>query len=205
MPRIQRAGVLGRSWWGQWRAAGLTLLSSCSAGGVPGLNRSAWSADPDYSQMPQQRNSGQLQPPQKAVVADPLTACLDANGTYICTAYNPRCYIIQKVRLGVKDKLPYVTTTMLFADCSAQCQCLTSLLGLLPASLEVHLSFSCGVRSRYTQKLFLPPPSLLFCWSIRAILDRYQLEPGGARGTSEGTRGMGAFVPYGSNNYSAQH
>ncbi|XP_055701790.1 uncharacterized protein LOC129801056 [Phlebotomus papatasi] len=28
---------------------------------------------------------------------DPLTACLDANGTYICTAYNSRCLIIQKV------------------------------------------------------------------------------------------------------------
>ncbi|XP_019761782.1 la-related protein 4B isoform X3 [Dendroctonus ponderosae] len=29
--------------------------------------------------------------------SDPLTACLDADGTYICTAFNPRCYIIQKV------------------------------------------------------------------------------------------------------------
>ncbi|GJQ76895.1 hypothetical protein Trydic_g15097 [Trypoxylus dichotomus] len=28
--------------------------------------------------------------------SDPLAACLDANGTYICTAFNPRCYIIQK-------------------------------------------------------------------------------------------------------------
>lgn len=25
------------------------------------------------------------------------TSCLDADGTYICTAFNPRCYIIQKV------------------------------------------------------------------------------------------------------------
>ncbi|KAG5881766.1 hypothetical protein JTB14_005529 [Gonioctena quinquepunctata] len=34
----------------------------------------------------------------KAVTGlDPLNACLDANGTYICTAFNPRCYIIQKV------------------------------------------------------------------------------------------------------------
>lgn len=32
-----------------------------------------------------------------AAGSDPLTACLDANGTYICTAFNPRCYIIQKV------------------------------------------------------------------------------------------------------------
>ncbi|KAI5730054.1 hypothetical protein M8J76_009501 [Diaphorina citri] len=30
------------------------------------------------------------------VSVDPLTKCLDANGTYICTAYNSRCYIIQK-------------------------------------------------------------------------------------------------------------
>ncbi|XP_014262241.1 la-related protein 4 isoform X3 [Cimex lectularius] len=28
---------------------------------------------------------------------DFLTACLDADGTYICTAYNSRCYIIQKI------------------------------------------------------------------------------------------------------------
>jgi hypothetical protein len=32
--------------------------------------------------------------------ADPLAAVLDADGTYICTAYNSRCYIIQKVRLA---------------------------------------------------------------------------------------------------------
>nr|XP_022918051.1 la-related protein 4 isoform X1 [Onthophagus taurus] len=32
--------------------------------------------------------------------SDPLAACLDANGTYICTAFNPRCYIIQKVTGG---------------------------------------------------------------------------------------------------------
>lgn len=42
--------------------------------------------------MPHRRNRG----PHK-VVGDPLTACLDADGTYICTAYNSRCYIIQKV------------------------------------------------------------------------------------------------------------
>lgn len=30
-------------------------------------------------------------------ILDPLPLCLDANGTYLCTAYNPRCYIIQKV------------------------------------------------------------------------------------------------------------
>lgn len=160
MTRCQRAGVLVRSWRGPWRAAGLTLLSSCAAGGVPGLNRSACSAVPDSSQMPQQRNSGQLQPPHKPVVTDPLTACLDANGTYICTAYHPRCYIIQKVRLGVEDKLPYVTRTLLFAVCSEQCHCLTSLCGLLPASFEVHLSLACGVRSQYTQNS--PPPLYYF-------------------------------------------
>ncbi|XP_030763792.1 uncharacterized protein LOC115888265 [Sitophilus oryzae] len=35
-------------------------------------------------------------PPGRAP-SDPLTACLDAESTYICTAFNPRCYIIQKV------------------------------------------------------------------------------------------------------------
>ncbi|XP_065160703.1 la-related protein 4 isoform X2 [Atheta coriaria] len=35
-----------------------------------------------------------------AAAVDPLNACLDANGTYVCTAYNPRCYIIQKVQSG---------------------------------------------------------------------------------------------------------
>lgn len=58
----------------------------------------------------------------------------------------------------------------------------------------------------YTKTLpSLPLPTILFCWSIRAILDRYQLEPGGARETSQGTRGVGASVPYGSNNYCTQH
>uniref|UniRef100_A0AAG5DCA8 Uncharacterized protein n=1 Tax=Anopheles atroparvus TaxID=41427 RepID=A0AAG5DCA8_ANOAO len=30
-------------------------------------------------------------------IVDPLPLCLDANGTYLCTSYNPRCYIIQKL------------------------------------------------------------------------------------------------------------
>ncbi|KAF5288233.1 hypothetical protein FQA39_LY04001 [Lamprigera yunnana] len=42
--------------------------------------------------MPLWRGSGKAVPQ-----LDPLTACLDANGTYICTSFNPRCYIIQKV------------------------------------------------------------------------------------------------------------
>lgn len=42
--------------------------------------------------MPLRRGFGKAVPG-----SDPLTACLDANGTYICTAFNPRCYIIQKV------------------------------------------------------------------------------------------------------------
>lgn len=29
---------------------------------------------------------------------EPIASYLDANGTYICTAYNPRCFVIQKVR-----------------------------------------------------------------------------------------------------------
>ncbi|CAG0893707.1 unnamed protein product, partial [Darwinula stevensoni] len=28
---------------------------------------------------------------------DPISECLDANGTYVCTAYSPQCIIIQKV------------------------------------------------------------------------------------------------------------
>lgn len=43
---------------------------------------------------------------------DALTACLDANGTYICTAYNSRCLIIQKVSvLNYPFVLPYVALT----------------------------------------------------------------------------------------------
>lgn len=42
--------------------------------------------------MPLRRGRGKAVPQP-----DPLAACLDANGTYICTAFNPRCYIIQKV------------------------------------------------------------------------------------------------------------
>ncbi|XP_058835142.1 la-related protein Larp4B isoform X1 [Topomyia yanbarensis] len=47
------------------------------------------------------RQQQQHQPLQRAIAAppilDPLPLCLDANGTYLCTAYNPRCYIIQKL------------------------------------------------------------------------------------------------------------
>lgn len=46
-------------------------------------------------QMPYRRGRGRAVAPR---APDPLAACLDANGTYICTAFNPRCYIIQKVR-----------------------------------------------------------------------------------------------------------
>ncbi|XP_045463132.1 uncharacterized protein LOC123672858 [Harmonia axyridis] len=42
--------------------------------------------------MPLRRGRAKARP-----TSDPLTACLDANGTYICTSFNPRCYIIQKV------------------------------------------------------------------------------------------------------------
>ncbi|XP_035707232.1 heparan sulfate glucosamine 3-O-sulfotransferase 4-like [Folsomia candida] len=31
------------------------------------------------------------------LITDTLTACLDVNGTYVCTSYSPRCYIIQKL------------------------------------------------------------------------------------------------------------
>lgn len=48
-------------------------------------------------QMPLCRGRGKCAP-SSSTASDPLTACLDANGTYICTAFNPRCYIIQKVR-----------------------------------------------------------------------------------------------------------
>lgn len=56
----------------------------------------------------------------------------------------------------------------------------------------------------YTKTFPSSPPVVLFCWSVRAILDRYQLEPGGARETSKVTRGMGAPVPYGSKSCVAQ-
>ena len=32
---------------------------------------------------------------------EPIASYLDANGTYICTAFNPRCFVIQKVRLEI--------------------------------------------------------------------------------------------------------
>jgi len=38
------------------------------------------------------------QPSQPPLITETLTACLDVDGTYICTSYSPRCYIIQKVR-----------------------------------------------------------------------------------------------------------
>ncbi|GAB0096945.1 hypothetical protein DMENIID0001_125300 [Sergentomyia squamirostris] len=51
---------------------------------------------------------GNILPPAAAVVPrDPLTSCLDANGTYVCTAYNSRCLIIQKVT--PQQFVPYET------------------------------------------------------------------------------------------------
>ena len=38
---------------------------------------------------------------------DPLSAYLDADATYICTSYNPRCFIIQKVSLIPRSYLTY--------------------------------------------------------------------------------------------------
>ncbi|KAL1117219.1 hypothetical protein AAG570_004546 [Ranatra chinensis] len=49
---------------------------------------------------------------------DPLAACLDADGTYICTAYNSRCYIIQKFEpsANVKDDTwPVLSSSSLLA------------------------------------------------------------------------------------------
>lgn len=47
--------------------------------------------------IPQQVQQGLRRTISAPPILDPLPLCLDANGTYLCTAYNPRCYIIQKV------------------------------------------------------------------------------------------------------------
>ncbi|XP_017774776.1 PREDICTED: uncharacterized protein LOC108561383 isoform X3 [Nicrophorus vespilloides] len=55
-----------------------------------------------------------------AAVSDPLlTACLDANGTYICTAFNPRCFIIQKVTSPTPQQPPPSTSGRLAAAAAA--------------------------------------------------------------------------------------
>ncbi|KAL1456749.1 hypothetical protein WDU94_001453 [Cyamophila willieti] len=58
--------------------------------------------------MPGPRNKGN----SLKVSVDPLSKCLDANGTYICTAYNSRCYIIQKISppVGSVVEPPYSIT-----------------------------------------------------------------------------------------------
>ncbi|XP_072154181.1 uncharacterized protein [Bemisia tabaci] len=58
--------------------------------------------------MPQRRKTQHLAPhPRKPVNSspqeDPLVSCLDADATYICTAYNSRCYIIQKISAVVES------------------------------------------------------------------------------------------------------
>ncbi|XP_059469918.1 la-related protein 4 isoform X2 [Neocloeon triangulifer] len=37
---------------------------------------------------------------------EPIAAYLDANGTYVCTAFNPRCFVVQKVTSGVRQFFP---------------------------------------------------------------------------------------------------
>lgn len=59
-------------------------------------------------------------------LGDPLTACLDADSTYICTAYSSRCYIIQKVRLT------YVIDSYLCPNSWSRKHRPSGALGLLP-------------------------------------------------------------------------
>lgn len=39
-----------------------------------------------------------------STLQDP-SACMDVNGTYLCTAYNPRCFVLQKVRRRLNQSL----------------------------------------------------------------------------------------------------
>uniref|UniRef100_A0A182TZV1 Uncharacterized protein n=1 Tax=Anopheles melas TaxID=34690 RepID=A0A182TZV1_9DIPT len=45
-------------------------------------------------------------------IVDPLPQCLDANGTYLCTSYNPRCYIIQKLTPTPVSCITYEVTPL---------------------------------------------------------------------------------------------
>ncbi|KAI4471722.1 lupus la protein-related [Holotrichia oblita] len=95
------------------------LAISCNIIATPGLNRSGHAREqrwpPVLPSSPASSNNnialsmplrkgrnggiggGKASTHNQTANSDPLAACLDANGTYICTAFNPRCYIIQKV------------------------------------------------------------------------------------------------------------
>uniref|UniRef100_A0A182TAI2 Uncharacterized protein n=1 Tax=Anopheles maculatus TaxID=74869 RepID=A0A182TAI2_9DIPT len=50
-------------------------------------------------------------------IVDPLPLCLDANGTYLCTSYNPRCYIIQKVSVCANELIDRLARLSLSGFC----------------------------------------------------------------------------------------
>ena len=66
----------------------LATISAAAGGGGGGLQAAAAAAA-----------AAILNPQPPPLITDTLTACLDINGTYICSSYSPRCYIIQKVIL----------------------------------------------------------------------------------------------------------
>lgn len=106
---------------------------------------------------------------------DPLTACLDANGTYICTAFNPRCYIIQKVR-GDGDSSPYGNKTTKYLQLIITQNRLQSRLYLVllfafgVAKYNVNYCKICVSQFFFGTKLFLLPSTTRLL--LYSILDR---------------------------------
>lgn len=65
--------------------------------------------------MPHQKYCGAPPPQQQLLQTDTnslqSSSLLDANCTYLCTAYNSRCFIIQKVKkicFHMSDKIHYL-------------------------------------------------------------------------------------------------
>ncbi|CAL8096361.1 unnamed protein product [Orchesella dallaii] len=111
-------------------AAGLAGAAAASASALNSISASAHHHQP---------------PP---LITDTLTACLDVNGTYICTSYSPRCYIIQKVTPNTVTVTPHViggeasTSTGIVTGGSPQQVVGPSLVPLLPAGSSVTPSLS---------------------------------------------------------------
>lgn len=96
--------ALAQLWMALWWGSG--VRGAQQVGGGDGGD-----ATPGSKQMPQPQPQPQPQGPGQGQgqggrrgarpTGDPLTACLDADSTYICTAFSPRCFIIQKVSVSV--------------------------------------------------------------------------------------------------------
>jgi hypothetical protein len=207
MPHSHRAGVLLRNWWGSWRAAGFDV------GVVVCGWRSAWTQQVGMVSRSRHHTDAPTKKPRATSTTSQSGGRRSADGLP-GRQWHLHLYCLQstllhhtegEVRSASQVAICHENTVVFshFYTMPVPHIVVWTQSGYPTASPFLHF---WGQVTIYTETLpSSPSPAALFCWSDRAILDRYELEPGGARETSQGTRVMGASVPYGRNSYDTQH